>query len=204
MDWDAYRSVYGDLDFAAKQRHYDEVFRDHPAQEHHNAEAVDAFLATVPGDKFVIELGGWRGELAAKMLARHPDIYRWRNYDFCLPAIRASVCDDPRFDAIGLHDYFWNVEVGSADVFVAAHVIEHFTRDELLRLIDALDATHVYLEAPLLRDGQTWDGYFGDHILDADWPWVHAAMAAAGYELVGFARFGDATFDSGAATYRRG
>lgn len=203
MDWDAYRSVYGTLDFDAKQRHYDEVFRNHPAQEHHAADQVAAFLGRVVSDdcRVVTEMGGWRGELARKMLDKFPTL-DWTNYDFCLPAIESPVFTDERYHPVGLRDYLWNRERIEGDIFVAAHVIEHLTADELAALIGKLDARHVYLEAPLLLPGQVWAGYFGDHVLDIGWSEVDDLMTAAGYEIDTFDRKpGD--YDFAVATYRR-
>jgi len=167
------------MTFADQQEFYRVVAIEHPEQQHFNTNAAISAFEQIDEPSFtVVELGGWDGALAYHLLDRFP-ILRWINYD--IVSVEPQVCIDRRYHPVELDDWFWN-ERRTADVFVATHMIEHITDRELGELFDCLDVDWIYLEAPLLIDGQKWYGYRGSHILELGWKDVVAMLYERGYE----------------------
>jgi hypothetical protein len=198
-DWDGWRAGHGSLSFSANQRFASEFYQICQDQNFHTLAQVEGFMDYFE-PKTVVEIGGWRGELASSLLNDETlDIQSWTNYEICLEAVRDSVCTDSRYHPVGLTENLWDGHIIEADAFVAAHVIEHLTPEELEKLVSLLDVECVYFEAPLLEPGQTWDGYDGSHILTFSWDDVHALMDRYGFECTWFYK----PFDVGYASYKR-
>lgn len=189
VDFDAWRVSYDAMTYDDHVRFYDAVWDAYPVQQHYDTGRATAFLARVDPRR-VLELGGWRGELAAAILPEFPDIVRWRNVEVCRGAAENAACTDPRYEAIVPDAWLWERPdlVGFADTFVASHVIEHMRGDQLRALfavvLPSVDA--VFLASPLDEEGQGWAGYHGSHILELGWRDVAALLANAG-----FARYDD-------------
>jgi len=182
LDWDAWRAGYDEMTFADQQAFYREVAELYPLQESANVcMAHDAFDLIEQEHLTVIELGGWNGRLASQMLARG-DIAIWFNFDL-VDVPQAISSAEPRYNQVVLDDWFW-AERRKADVFVAAHTIEHLSAAHLRQLIACLDVSWVYLEAPLEAGPRDWTGYAGSHILDIGWEGVGGIMLANGYKPV--------------------
>lgn len=181
IDWDAWRAEHAEMSFHDQQLFYQRVAREHPEQQHFDlAEAAATFdLINTPGAT-VVELGGWNGALASRLLSKFP-ISSWTNYDIVgVP----QVCDHPRYQLVVLDDYFWKLPARPADAFVATHTIEHLTGEELEMLLDALLVDFIYLESPLGSEGQSWAGYPGSHILELGWREVRQLISDMGYVTV--------------------
>jgi hypothetical protein len=199
--WDEWRAEYDALSYEEQKAFYNLCYNLYPSQEHHDAEEVDRFLRnTVGGD--VVELGGWTGELAKKMLAIHPDILTWTNVEICENAAFASVVEDDRYNVWIPNDYIWNKGPIEGDIFIAAHVIEHMKSYHLAALIKQLRTKYVYFEAPLLPPNSTWNGMTGNHILELRWSQVHLLMDQSGYRNTYFTTT-DKYGGTGYAFYKR-
>lgn len=180
-DWDAWRSRYDLMSFSDQQEFYDRVAREHPTQQHFSIDAFGDCLDQARPD-VVVELGGWKGELAAATLNKSP-ITRWTNYEISRVAVQETVCKDPRYVAVALPHYLWEYPVAiEADLFVASHVLEHLKVSHVLLLMSKVKAAHVYVEAPLPRSGvPAWKGYFGSHVLEVGWDGLGDLMGQCGY-----------------------
>lgn len=171
IDWDAYRAVYDRMGWNDQVAFYDRVWELHPDQRHFDAEACAAFL-TVTRPASVLEIGGWRGELANLMLARFPNVTEWRNVEVCRGAAFHPVGTDPRYSAVVPDDWAWKTPEITArhwDALVMSHTVEHMRLDQFRDLIDALDVGSVFLQAPLEDRKTNWTGYHGSHVLAAGW-----------------------------------
>lgn len=180
--WDAWRVRYATMGVDEQRAAYDGVYVSHRDQARFDADALAALL-THTGAKAVVELGGWDGALAATILATFPAIESWTNYEISSAAVAASVCHDPRYDAVALDDWYWN-DRHDADVFVASHVIEHLSFADLRKTFDATAARWLYVQSPLEEGPTDWTGYEGTHILEVGWAAIDADLAARGYRLM--------------------
>jgi hypothetical protein len=186
---------------------YTKVGHLHPGQQFFTVKAVDDFLLDVYLDLIaarpikVLEIGGWRGELAAAVFV-HNQIGEWLNVEVLKDAELPGHNRGPWYRAWVPSDYIWRVGVPTGyDALVMSHTIEHMRAEELRQILAQFDGPWVYLEAPLHEGG--WDGYGGTHILEIGWPQVDEMLAELGYRKIHSS--GEAVHpDAEIAVYRRG
>lgn len=193
-DFDLWRKNYDKLTYKQQLKFYNQVAIDHPLQRGFDEQQFEDFLAPL-GEINVIEMGGWKGELAKYMLERLPKIRHWLNYEISEQAIIENICPYSPYEALIPSDFIWNIELPKADVFVSSHTIEHIRASELDKLFSRLPVKYIALQAPLADDGTDWSGYYGSHILEIGWDGVIAMLDRGGYKLThskgefrGFAR----------------
>ena len=180
VNWDDWRAAYDTMSFDDQQDFYDRVFDVARVQRQHDPKKLGALLDYIAEPVSVVELGGWDGELAATMLAGG-QIVKWRNYEISRKAVEASVCDDARYEAIALTDFYWN-DQHYADVFVASHVLEHLRQIDVAATLDATKARWVFIAAPLAETSREWGGYHGSHILEIGWRGLMDMLWDRGYD----------------------
>lgn len=189
-DFDAWRENYLHMTHREQQEFYDRVEVDHPHQAAFTAAHFREFfwqgVRNLPS-AYVLEMGGWKGELACEMLkiAFLPSISIWCNVEICQRAVDMSICESRRYTTFVPKNFPWNVELPPANVFVAAHFIEHITRNDLDMLIQNLPDTvrYIALEAPISENGNgiDWTGYHGSHILEIGWKQVTRLLMNNGF-----------------------
>ena len=178
-EFDAWRANYGQMSYTDQQDFYDRVYADHPHQAGYALDGgLELFirffgrvLSELP-NVYVLELGGWRGELAQEMLNRFPSLAIWCNVEICRAAVKDSVFASPKYKTWIPPDHPWNMELPPSNVVVASHFIEHIKQQEFELLLINLPETVRYLAlvAPLPESGPTdWGGYHGSHILESAW-----------------------------------
>lgn len=182
IDWDTWRRDYDAMSWDEQVDFYTKVGRLRPDQRFFTAPQVAAFLATAYAalrkPVKVIEIGGWKGELAS-MVGRDAMVGEWLNVEVLKEAEKVDL--GPWYRAWVPSDYIWRVGVPTGyDALVMSHTIEHMRGDELRQIIEQFDGSWVYLEAPL-QDGGHWDGYGGTHILELGWPQVDELLAERGF-----------------------
>lgn len=174
MTFDEWRDQYDTLTFAQHQQANQEWAGLYPHQASFNLEAVERFLEEREHGS-VVELGGWDGQLAARMLHMFPCIETWVNYDITnVP----QVCHDPRYERIVLSDWPW-LRDARGDALIASHVFEHMRAAQIGLLIERWDVAAVFVDAPV--NGGVWDGYHGSHILEVDVPELISLVESAGF-----------------------
>jgi hypothetical protein len=178
IDWDAYRRDYDRMSAADQEAFYDRVWQDYPHQKFFNASACASYLASFTPTT-VVEIGGWRGELAAEMLTRFPSIKHWTNVEVCRGAREASACTDPRYEYVPP-----TALLPFADAVVSSHAIEHMLIRELVIYLEEVRPRSVFLQAPLTEEGQAWDGYQGSHVMREGWREVRSELARLGLRHV--------------------
>lgn len=183
--FDIWRDRY---DKMSDQEHFDfynQIEGKYPDQAHYNLEALEKVIDRVK-PTYVSEAGGWKGNAALHFLKQNK-VSRWVNYELCQAAIdnQAKGLDKLSYRAIKIDrlDWFSELKVDHADLFLATHFIEHLSDAHFESLLDNL--THfpaVYFEAPITVQGENnWNGYFGTHILSYSWESIIKAMEWHGF-----------------------
>lgn len=185
-DFDAWRKRYNDMTYQDMKDFYNAVEIDHPLQQAYDAHVISQFLdnaiASV-GAITVLEIGGWKGELAKQMLIK-PNILKWFNFEICERAVAQSVITSKKYHAFIPDDFVWNISLPCANVFVAAHFVEHIRWRELEELFANLPPDEIQfigLQAPIQETEINWIGYHGSHILEVGWKRVSACLLAKGF-----------------------
>lgn len=191
--WDTWRRTYTERTFSEEAACYDAIAAAYPKQDSWRvlatpADPVPRLLAEVlHGARSVVELGPWRGELAATALPLYPDVARWIGYDLCRAALDETVTTDARYEPTMLTDWPWIQPLEPADLFVSCHTFEHISNPDLLLLLPKLAAYRtLYLDIPL-DDVQhpDWNGYLGTHILCMSWTELRRELNQQGFEQTG-------------------
>jgi len=186
--FDKWRELYYDLTHEENIQFGYDMEAKYPGQASFDAPGIQAILSTVENKpNKVLEIGGWKGELAQCTCAQSPgDFLSWTNIDMCKAAVEKSVHVSSvpyRAHFPDRFDWFISPREEWFDVCISAHSIEHLTDKHLLQLMDWIKGIPVVIfEAPITNTGQTWDGYFGTHILEMGWTRLNQEMAARGYE----------------------
>lgn len=183
--WNTWRRLYNELTDDEQHDFADECEAAYPNQIHHNKQNFDSLFKDLKGIE-VLEIGGWKGELASHCLERY-DITSWLNIDVCRNAVAKTVpIDTNRYTAVVPDQFRWfslprQMEF---DVCVSAHTIEHFSNEDLRLLIKHISGIKtVMFDAPLEMAGDSWNGYCGTHMLTMGWNGVNAAMIVEGYSV---------------------
>lgn len=155
--------------------------------QHGDDRPVDAFfnMAFHALPSRVLEIGGWDGAAAARVLPHHANILEWRNIEFAEDAVANPVCYDERYVAEVPQVWPWEEWHTGYNVLFMQHVIEHmrYWQFELL-LASCPDVEWVFIQSPLDMDGRSWKGYPGCHILEVGWNQIDDLMTAQGFDLV--------------------
>lgn len=190
--FDAWRANYDLMSYEDQQAFYDRMEADHGCQAGYNLAAYTQFINYVSQQielPYVLELGGWKGELACQMLKQFPDIAIWVNVEICRAAVEKTVFISSEYATWIPKDFVWRVELPPANVVIASHFIEHIRAKHLDCLFENLPATTRYLglQAPIPEDATAhdWTGYHGSHILEIGWKQVGALLGALGFGEIG-------------------
>jgi hypothetical protein len=181
--FEEWRRQYKDMDYEEQRAFYSWVAKTFPSQVHFDLPgfigALDRFTWEL-GEYSVLEVGGWRGELAAEILGRTDQIKEWVNYEIAEPLLDNIKCDDPRYRMVIPDDFVWNIDLFEGDVLVASDMIEHISGDHLALLVENLpdSVKRIAFKSPLGHWTQPngWVGYYGSHILELGWPDVSALL----------------------------
>lgn len=186
VDFNRWREAYDAMSYADHVAFYDTVWERYPSQQHFDADSASRFF-DLYSPRRVVEVGGWQGELADRMLASNPCIQDWTNYEICRGAVDHSVPKDVRYAAVALDDWVWNRPwlFEGVDTLVASHVIEHMRARDLEALVGCLDdVQHAFIASPLSGYPASWEGYNGSHILEIGWDGVDEIMSRRGFALL--------------------
>ncbi|MEE9439557.1 MAG: hypothetical protein V3V14_11195 [Saprospiraceae bacterium] len=167
FNFNKYRKEYDSYSFKQLQEIYNELELLYPKQEHFTTEYIERFLTNIPSPK-IMELGGFKGELASQILAKNKRILLWHNYDICPNSIEKTMCKDKRYKAILLEDFAWNLDIfDSYNVCILSHTIEHIKQKQLKRFFDKIkNVKYIYIEAPMRL---SWNNTPTTHILECGW-----------------------------------
>lgn len=183
--FDKWRALYYDLTLEEQEQFGRDMEEKYPHQQSYTLSNFEHLFNRFPGCH-VLEIGGWKGELADTCLKKF-DIKGWHNIDYCRAAVEKSICHPARYSAYCPSNFFWFKGDRShmADIAIAAHVIEHLTDEDCFDLMRYLNGiSRIMFEAPIAMNGETtWDGYIGTHILKMGWDKICDHMKSMGYSV---------------------
>lgn len=187
-DFNQWREDYDQMTYTDQVEFYNQVEREHPNQRFFYADSFAQLLGAACATLFsfsVIELGGWKGELAEKMLLSYPPISYWINYEISQRAVQKSPLRSPRYFPIVLPNFLWTSALWPADVFISSHTIEHIREKQLKRLFSKLPKSikFIGLQSPLPEGPTDWTDDHGSHILECGWGKVKVMLEKRGFEL---------------------
>ncbi len=182
--FDTWRKLYNDLTLFEQEQFGRDMEAAYPHQQSFTLGHYTDLLHRFASPR-IIEIGGWKGELATACLEQAPWIQSWHNIDYCAPAVEKTTCKDDRYIASCPTHFHWfkDKREVNADLLIAAHVIEHLTDEDLESLILWIKGIPaVIFEAPIGRGESDWTGYIGTHILKMGWARINELMDLAGYK----------------------
>jgi len=111
-EFDNYRKKYDSLSFSDKKRITRRWSKKYPEQAHFRYDYVDLWLQKyVKTPVRILEIGGWKGDLASKVLLSSMNIELWHNYDL-IESDSTEICKDKRYNLFSLDYYVWNKSIG--------------------------------------------------------------------------------------------
>ena len=170
FDFNNWREKYDSYSFKKQGEIYNELEELYPEQICFTLPFVEGFLKNIEKPK-ILELGGYKGELAKDILECNDDIVLWHNYELSSNAIEKNVCTDERYKPILLKDFAWNLDVFTPyNVCILSHIIEHIKQKQLKKFLEKIpNIKHIYIEAPLHRRRDGWHNRGATHILECGW-----------------------------------
>lgn len=185
--FDDWRKNYDNLDYETQQRFYDKVHVAFPDQHRHDAAAANEFLTMADENLNVLEIGGYTGELAKEMLSIWPEtkIRSWRNIEISKSAVDKSACNDARYSAECLPDFFWKTNGFESDTLIMSHVLEHIKVENFMEFLSHVKFKRIYIDTPIPESepGQ-WSGYMGSHIFESSWDELEKQLEERGYTTI--------------------
>ena len=186
--FDRYRKLYNSFSFKHKIKLAAKWLKQYPEQAHFNYTPVNYWLKNlVPMPANILEIGGWRGDLAEKALSSFENINLWHNYDL-IKTNNYQKCYDNRYKLISLDKDLWHMPVNyEYNALIATHMIEHLNWKELTQLIDWIpeSISTVLFEAPLPASDENinWKGDHSSHVLEKGWEQVISEMKNHGFSI---------------------
>ncbi len=193
--WDTYRTYYERLSFQDR-KHLARVWypklKDQKCFKPNPMLEAFAWLSQVskPDKLSIVEMGCWRGQLAQLVLGTPVAQYIkfWLGFDISDPAVDNVHCKHTKFGAYPMNDWFHKIEMPKFNTFVASHVFEHLTLDEIDKVIHKAQrqgAVNLILEIPMYSENPDyvydWDNYRGGHVLIGSRNDVVRRIRAFGY-----------------------
>lgn len=186
--FDKYRKRYSTITFKKKVKFTNRWLQEFPEQAHFNYIHVEHWLKNIvikPAS--IIEIGGWRGDLALKALSSFDHIIAWHNYDL-LEFNEYQKCKDTRYELITLDQYIWHKSLDHKyNALIATHMIEHICWKELIQLIGWIprEIRTVLFEAPIPPTGEniSWKGDYSSHVLEKGWEQIISEMKNNDFSL---------------------
>jgi acetyltransferase-like isoleucine patch superfamily enzyme len=189
--FDEWRARRHDLPYAEHVAYFDAIFTQYPHQHYCSVDEARAFAAQLPDRSHVLEVGGWRGQVAEILLPEFARIEHWHNFELSRKAVQGGLTH-PRFTAQVAADFVWKIQdLPECNVLFAAHVLEHLSSREIRDLLGRLRAvTHVFVEAPLPVAGKkiSWAGNRSTAVLDIGWRELEELFGEFGFQAVRRAR----------------
>lgn len=166
---------------------YDAIYDHHPNQHYCDIAEARRFAEQLPNGSRILELGGWKGEVAATLLESCPRIMHWHNFELSTKAIRSGLAHS-RYTADLGDDFIWNLpELPETNILFAAYVLEHLRTHEIEKLLKRLPRiSEVFVESPLPLQGigLTWEGSKSTNVLEIGWQELEDLFQRYGFDVV--------------------
>lgn len=191
--WNKWRELYDELTDKEHADFLNDSEARYPNQKSFKFENYDyLFNLTNNHNCRVVEVGGWRGELAHECLSKH-NISTWLNIDLCSSALDKiatnELRNDPRYIGFRPNKFRWfeGNRIIHSDVLISAHTIEHLSDKDMIKFMYWLkDISIVMLEAPIGMSrvpSSHWHNYLGSHKLEMGWDEINALMELLGFSV---------------------
>lgn len=188
-DW---RKTYDSKSYEEHVAFHEKWSKIYPDQNRYNIERIRVFFYLVAHLKRsigVLEIGGWKGQLAKQMLKEFPSIKRWHNVEISKVVADETACHSKRYIAEVLPDFFWKATFDARlyDVLILSHVIEHMKGENLKGILEKTPSIkYLYIAAPIEQKTEDvdWKGFVGTHILEIGWEDVHRLIRGCGFEAI--------------------
>jgi len=183
--FDLWRESYDKLTYVEQVDFYNAVESQWRTQKHFRVSDVVSALNHARRPMRVLEFGGWKGHLAARMIDYYKDaLAEWTNIEICEKAIQKTCTRSQKYRVIkpDRFDWFSRERTYVADACVSTDFIEHLSNahfDQLARYVSGIPV--VYFGSPIGKNGHEWDGFVGSHILTYGWVDVNRIMEGYGY-----------------------
>ncbi|MEI6697317.1 MAG: peptidoglycan bridge formation glycyltransferase FemA/FemB family protein [Bacteroidota bacterium] len=178
---DIFRKNYDNMSFNHLVKKANIWLHEYPEQASYDLSLVQKwFIEYVSDQAFVLEIGGWRGDLADAILKENSAIQCWDNYDVISDS-STQKCKDPRYHHIPLNDYIWNLNIDAKyNALIATHMIEHIKWRELIELIHWIpdNIQTVLFEISIVQSAENydWTGHNSTNIIEKGWQQVIEEM----------------------------
>jgi hypothetical protein len=189
-----WRKNYELMTYQDHKNYYQAVFNEAPHQRQYTYDEVSyPFERLKDKNLWVIEFGGYQGELAHQILRKYDNIKLWDNYEITDRALKYRICNDERYHPIVLDGFIWDYASGTHGIpgvynlFISSHTIEHITGHDFQKLVDKVirHVDYCILEIPLPMDMskgvETWNNYDGTHIQDLSYTKIVNILFEAGF-----------------------
>ncbi|TAL60328.1 MAG: hypothetical protein EPN88_16120 [Bacteroidetes bacterium] len=179
--FDRYIKLYDTYSFNYKRKMANKWLKQYPEQAHFDYDPVKYwFEDIVEKPVSVIEIGGWRGDLAEKALSSFEFITLWHNYDL-IKNNNYQKCNDYRYKLISLNGYLWSQPLNNEyNSLIATHMVEHINWKEFTELANWIPECikTVLFESPLpqTHENYNWKGDHSSHVFEKGWEQVIAEM----------------------------
>ena len=174
---DIFRNQYDSISFKQLVKMANEWLHEYPEQASFDLPLIELwFDKFVNKPTYILEIGGWRGDLAESILSKNDFILCWDNFDL-ISDTSTQKCHNKRYQQIHLSNYIWDCKVDiKYNSLIATHVIEHLKWRELVLLIRWIpdNIKTVLFEAPIVQSAENfdWTGHYSTHILEKGWEQV--------------------------------
>jgi len=191
IDWTTvfndYRRNYDNLPFENHLKLYDIIAKFFPEQKQYNLKMVHDFLNTILEPIKVVELGGWKGELAGEILSERSDVKKWTNYELCATAVNEGL-KHPNYKAVVLRKFF-DGKVKGFNTLIMSHVLEHMRYADFHKIVDGIKdygIKYIYIDAPIEEKSKNvnWTDFLGTHVLEVGWENIISLLEQSGYSLI--------------------
>lgn len=175
----------GLLTFAMEKEFYTALLARYP-QKYLYYPAIEAMLKAIPLDTYhVLEIGCYSSASAnwnRHQLRGIKSIPIWTGYDITRVGFGTVPVEDGVI-LIEQSEYIYERKIPKGyDVCLSTEFHEHLTRDELTKTVKALSRIPYHINGVMFAD--SWDGYFGTHILDMTVKEYTMLYEGLGYKVV--------------------
>jgi len=189
IDWDKWRADYDSMTYDQMREFYNNLEKKYPDQNTYSPE-LSVYLRELPINisnhhkLSVLEIGGWKGELADDVLEETDQIFLWKNLEICPAAVKNPICVNQRYYPECPDDFIWNLndEFGTRfNILVASHVLEHMKAWQIIRFLKKNHGfDYICMETP----HGNWNHYNGSHILDLTKEQLDDLIIGFGYKKI--------------------
>ena len=186
-NWGFFRDNYESLtidDLVWINTKWDSVL---PYQKSHSLNAmVKMFSSITENNLKVVELGSYRSFLGSHLIEKvSSKVAEWHGYDINHAAIEDAIIHPQIFNH-KLSKWFWEVDVSGYDIFVSSHTLEHFSFEQLKKIVETVSiCKYLVLEIPLQNN---WRGFRGSHVLLTTVEEVESLISATHIKLIDCSR----------------